>query len=104
WISASSLTPRSCRSHHGRTRVREAAPGCLDADPSGHRQRERKLLRAALSLGPDWRGYADEREAGLQEVRMDWASDAASKRQFEGFAADASRWLLRTGYLMTGDV
>jgi RNA polymerase sigma-70 factor (sigma-E family) len=35
---------------------------------------------------------------------MDWASDAASKRQFEGFAAEASDSLLRTGYLMTGDV
>jgi RNA polymerase sigma-70 factor (sigma-E family) len=35
---------------------------------------------------------------------MDWASDAASKRQFEGFAAGASDSLLRTGYLMTGDV
>ena len=35
---------------------------------------------------------------------MDWVSDAASKRQFEGFAAGASDSLLRTGYLMTGDV
>ena len=35
---------------------------------------------------------------------MDWVSDAASKRQFEGFAAEASDSLLRTGYLMTGDV
>jgi RNA polymerase sigma-70 factor (sigma-E family) len=42
--------------------------------------------------------------AGLEEVRMDWVSDAASKRQFEGFAAEASDSLLRTGYLMTGDV
>jgi RNA polymerase sigma-70 factor (sigma-E family) len=41
---------------------------------------------------------------GLEEVRMDWVSDAASKRQFEGFAAEASDSLLRTGYLMTGDV
>src|SRR5580700_11170818 len=40
---------------------------------------------------------------GLEEVRMDWVSDAASKRQFEGFAAEASDTLLRTGYLMTGD-
>jgi len=36
-------------------------------------------------------------------VRMDWVSDAASKRQFEVFAAAASDSLLRTGYLMTGD-
>jgi len=42
--------------------------------------------------------------AGLEEARMDWVSDAASKRQFEGFAAEASDSLLRTGYLMTGDV
>jgi DNA-directed RNA polymerase specialized sigma24 family protein len=35
---------------------------------------------------------------------MDWVSDAASKRQFEVFAAAASDSLLRTGYLMTGDV
>ena len=35
---------------------------------------------------------------------MDWVRDAASKRQFEGFAAEASDSLLRTGYLMTGDV
>jgi DNA-directed RNA polymerase specialized sigma24 family protein len=35
---------------------------------------------------------------------MDWVSDASSKRQFEGFAAGASDLLLRTGYLMTGDV
>ena len=35
---------------------------------------------------------------------MDWATDAASKHQFEGFAAEASDSLLRTGYLMTGDV
>jgi RNA polymerase sigma-70 factor (sigma-E family) len=34
---------------------------------------------------------------------MDWASDAAAKRQFESFAAVASETLLRTGYLMTGD-
>src|SRR5580658_10617125 len=34
---------------------------------------------------------------------MDWARDAAAKRQFEGFAAAASDALLRTGYLMTGD-
>ncbi len=34
---------------------------------------------------------------------MDWVSDAASKRQFEGFAAETSDSLLRTGYLMTGD-
>ena len=34
---------------------------------------------------------------------MDWGRDAAS-RQFEGFAAGASDSLLRTGYLMTGDV
>ena len=34
---------------------------------------------------------------------MDWVSDAASKRQFESFAAGASDSLLRTGYLMTGD-
>jgi RNA polymerase sigma-70 factor (sigma-E family) len=35
---------------------------------------------------------------------MDWVSGAASKRQFEVFAAAASDSLLRTGYLMTGDV
>ena len=35
---------------------------------------------------------------------MDWVSDAVSKRQFEGFAAGVSDSLLRTGYLMTGDV
>jgi hypothetical protein len=34
---------------------------------------------------------------------MDWVSDAASKRHFESFAAEASESLLRTGYLMTGD-
>jgi RNA polymerase sigma-70 factor (sigma-E family) len=34
---------------------------------------------------------------------MEWARDAAAKRQFEGFAAEASDALLRTGYLMTGD-
>ena len=35
---------------------------------------------------------------------MEWARDAASKRQFEGFAAEASDTLFRTGYLMTGDL
>jgi RNA polymerase sigma-70 factor (sigma-E family) len=35
---------------------------------------------------------------------MQWASEAAAKRQFEGFAAEVSDTLLRTGYLMTGDV
>ena len=35
---------------------------------------------------------------------MDWVSDAAAQRQFEDFAAGASDSLLRTGYLMTGDV
>ena len=35
---------------------------------------------------------------------MDWGSDPASRRQFETFAAAASDPLLRTGYLMTGDV
>jgi RNA polymerase sigma-70 factor (sigma-E family) len=34
---------------------------------------------------------------------MEWVRDAAAKRQFEGFAAEASDPLLRTGYLMTGD-
>ena len=34
---------------------------------------------------------------------MEWVRDAASKRQFEGFAAEASDTLFRTGYLMTGD-
>jgi RNA polymerase sigma-70 factor (sigma-E family) len=34
---------------------------------------------------------------------MDWAREAAAKRQFEGFAAETSDTLLRTGYLMTGD-
>jgi RNA polymerase sigma-70 factor (sigma-E family) len=34
---------------------------------------------------------------------MEWASEAAAKRQFEGFAAEVSDTLLRTGYLMTGD-
>ena len=34
---------------------------------------------------------------------MDWVRDAASKRQFESFVAEASDPLLRTGYLMTGD-
>jgi RNA polymerase sigma-70 factor (sigma-E family) len=34
---------------------------------------------------------------------MKWAWDAAAKRQFEGFAAQTSDTLLRTGYLMTGD-
>jgi len=33
---------------------------------------------------------------------MKWAGEAAAKRQFEGFAAEASDTLLRTGYLMTG--
>jgi RNA polymerase sigma-70 factor (sigma-E family) len=31
------------------------------------------------------------------------AIEAAAKRQFEGFAAETSDTLLRTGYLMTGD-
>ena len=35
---------------------------------------------------------------------MEWVSDAASKRQFEGFAAEASDTLFRTGYLMTGNL
>ena len=34
---------------------------------------------------------------------MEWASEAAARRQFEGFAAEVSETLLRTGYLMTGD-
>ena len=34
---------------------------------------------------------------------MAWAGDAASKRQFESFAAEASDTLFRTGYLMTGN-
>jgi RNA polymerase sigma-70 factor (sigma-E family) len=34
---------------------------------------------------------------------MEWAREAAAKRQFEDFAAEASDTLLRTGYLMTGD-
>jgi RNA polymerase sigma-70 factor (sigma-E family) len=34
---------------------------------------------------------------------MEWAREAAAKRLFEGFAAEASDTLLRTGYLMTGD-
>ncbi len=34
---------------------------------------------------------------------MEWARETAAKRQFEGFAAEASDTLLRTGYLMTGD-
>jgi RNA polymerase sigma-70 factor (sigma-E family) len=34
---------------------------------------------------------------------MEWAREAAAKRQFEGFAAEASDTLLRTGYLMTGN-
>ena len=34
---------------------------------------------------------------------MEWASAAAAKHQFEGFAAEVSNTLLRTGYLMTGD-
>ncbi len=33
---------------------------------------------------------------------MKWAGEAGAKRQFEGFAAEASDTLLRTGYLMTG--
>jgi RNA polymerase sigma-70 factor (sigma-E family) len=35
---------------------------------------------------------------------VDWVRDGASKRQFEGFVAETSDSLLRTGYLMTGDV
>ena len=35
---------------------------------------------------------------------MDWVRDAASKRQFESFVAEASDPLLHIGYLMTGDV
>jgi RNA polymerase sigma-70 factor (sigma-E family) len=35
---------------------------------------------------------------------MEWAKDAASKRQFERFAAEASGTLFRTGYLMTGNL
>ena len=35
---------------------------------------------------------------------MEWVRDAASKRQFEVFAAEASDTLFRTGYLMTGDL
>jgi RNA polymerase sigma-70 factor (sigma-E family) len=34
---------------------------------------------------------------------MEWAREASAKRQFEGFAAEASDTLLRTAYLMTGD-
>ena len=34
---------------------------------------------------------------------MDWVRDAASKRQFESFVAEASDPLLRAGYLMTGN-
>jgi DNA-directed RNA polymerase specialized sigma24 family protein len=34
---------------------------------------------------------------------MERAGEAAAKRQFEGFAAEASGTLLRTGYPMTGD-
>src|SRR5580693_4398444 len=38
------------------------------------------------------------------EACMEWVKDAASKRQFEGFAAEATDTLFRTGYLMTGDL
>ena len=38
------------------------------------------------------------------EECLEWATDAASKRQFEGFAAETSDTLFRTGYLMTGDL
>jgi RNA polymerase sigma-70 factor (sigma-E family) len=34
---------------------------------------------------------------------MDWVRNAAAKRGFERFAAEASGPLLRTGFLMTGD-
>ncbi len=34
---------------------------------------------------------------------MDWVRDAASKRQFESFAAEVSDPLLRAGYLITGN-
>ena len=34
---------------------------------------------------------------------MDWVRHAASKREFDCFAAEAWDPLLRTGYLMTGD-
>lgn len=42
-------------------------------------------------------------KAGQREAYVEWARDAASKRQFESFAAEAADPLLRTGYLMTGD-
>jgi RNA polymerase sigma-70 factor (sigma-E family) len=35
---------------------------------------------------------------------VDWVRDAASKRKFESFVTETSDPLLRTGYLMTGDV
>jgi hypothetical protein len=39
---------------------------CLDRDPKRRAfQGEEKYLRVALSLGPDWRVYTDEGEAGL---------------------------------------
>jgi RNA polymerase sigma-70 factor (sigma-E family) len=34
---------------------------------------------------------------------MKWLADAASKRQFDRFAAETADMLLRTGYLMTGN-
>jgi RNA polymerase sigma-70 factor (sigma-E family) len=34
---------------------------------------------------------------------MKWVTDAASKRQFDGFAAETADMLLRTGYLLTGN-
>ena len=34
---------------------------------------------------------------------MELVRDAASDRQFEGFVAEASDTLFRTGHLMTGD-
>jgi RNA polymerase sigma-70 factor (sigma-E family) len=35
---------------------------------------------------------------------MEWMRDAASKRQFEAFAAGSTDALFRTAYLMTGDI
>ncbi|MGH3402281.1 MAG: SigE family RNA polymerase sigma factor [Streptosporangiaceae bacterium] len=34
---------------------------------------------------------------------MDWVGNATVKREFDGFTAEVSGLLLRTGYLMTGD-
>ena len=80
-------------------------PVCPDCGPKRRAFSDNENTRGLLSVSGRTGGFIQMRaRAGLEEVRMDWVSDAAVKRQFERFAAEASDSLLRTGYLMTGDV